>query len=91
LSYKAKRNTSVLCFWAVWLLVVHWLDVIWLVMPEVTGRGLALGGVDWLLVVLCTVAVLGLTAGWVIRVAARHSLVPAGDPRLTESLAFENM
>jgi len=91
LSHKAKRNTSVLCFWAVWLLVVHWLDVIWLVMPEVTGRGLALGGVDWLLVVLCTVAVLGLTAGWVIRVAARHSLVPAGDPRLTESLAFENM
>jgi hypothetical protein len=90
LSYKAKRNTRVLAFWAVWLLVIHWVDMIWLVMPEVTGRGLSFGAMDIFLLIVTFAGVGGLTAAGVIRTASQHSLVSMGDPRLSESLAFEN-
>jgi hypothetical protein len=92
LSYKAKRNTGVLAFWAVWLLVMHWLDVIWLVMPEVTGRlpEVGFGAGDVLLLITTLAGVVGIAAGGIIRLASHQSLVSMGDPRLSESLAFEN-
>jgi hypothetical protein len=90
LSYHAKRNVKVLAFWAVWLLVMHWLDVIWLVMPELTVRTGVFNAGDVLLLVATLVGVAGIAAGTVIRIASQHSLMSMGDPRLSESLAFEN-
>ena len=34
LSRDVKRRQRLLGFWAVWLLVMHWLDLYWLVMPQ---------------------------------------------------------
>jgi hypothetical protein len=46
LSRHAKRNKTVLAFWAAWLLVVHWVDVYWLVMPALQSEEFPLGLVD---------------------------------------------
>ena len=82
----AKRCKAVLSFWAVWLLAFHWLDMYYLVMPNVSVERLPLGAVD----LLVLVGLGGLYLAGLAGVAGHHSLVPARDPRLGESLAFEN-
>jgi hypothetical protein len=82
-----KRNGSTLAVGAVWLLVMHYVDLYWQVMPTLHPEGfspsildvgalLAAGG--------CFLA----TTTWLMR---RQALVPLRDPRIAESLAFENV
>jgi len=87
LSRQAKRRLGVLTFWAVWLLAAHLLDLYWLIMLNVPAPlGPASVGT-----VLAFVVGLGamffVTTVWFLQ---RASLVPVGDPRLAESLSFEN-
>jgi hypothetical protein len=86
LSRHIKRNQTLLVFWAVWLLVFHWIDIYWLIMPEYDGR-LHLGLVE----LLCFVGIGAIYLAAVIRIALRHKLRPIADPRLVEALAFENI
>jgi hypothetical protein len=86
LSRHIKRNKNLLVFWAVWLLVFHWLDLYWLVMPEMDGN-VHLGLVE----LLCFVGIGGVYVATLLKIAATHSLRPTADPRLADSLAFENM
>jgi len=86
LSRHVKRNQKTLLFWAIWMLVFHWLDLLWLIMPELDG-GFHLGIVE----VLCFLGIGGICLAAVLRIALRHSLRPVADPRLTESLAFQNI
>jgi hypothetical protein len=87
MSRYVKRRKRFLAFWCVWLLVAHFLDLYWLIMPEYGGEGIPFGLLD----VVCVVGVLGLMlAGWAL-LARRRSLVPLGDPALADSLRFENV
>ncbi|MCC7146285.1 MAG: hypothetical protein IT443_07545 [Phycisphaeraceae bacterium] len=86
LSRHVKRYRPTLVFWAGWLLVMHYLDLLWLVMPEF-GPQLTLGVVE--IGVLAWVA--GLYLAGAVYLAGKHDLAPSRDPRLPESLAFENM
>ncbi|MCX5659447.1 MAG: hypothetical protein NTW19_06950 [Planctomycetota bacterium] len=86
LSRHVKRNKNALCFFAVWMLVVHAVDMIWVVMPEM-GPGLKIGAVEIGLIV----ALLGVFCATVTTLLARHNLVPMQDPRLDESLALEGL
>ncbi|MCO6436288.1 MAG: quinol:cytochrome C oxidoreductase [Phycisphaerae bacterium] len=86
LSRHVKRNRFGLAFWSIWLLVFHWIDIWWLTMPEM-GPRIRFGLPE----VLTFVAVGGLfAAGW-IWTATRHALIPLRDPRLGDSLAFEDV
>jgi hypothetical protein len=85
MSRHVKRNKRSLAFWAIWILVVHYMDLFWLIYP--TGDGAVPFG---LLDVLCLVGVLGLFVGVSARRARGVNLIPTGDPRLADSLAFEN-
>lgn len=86
LSREAKRRKWLLAFWAVWLLVFHWLDLYWLVMPSLDAPGLPFGLID-----VCLILGLGsLYLAGVLVVAGQRSLIPVRDPRLPEALAFEN-
>ena len=71
---------------AAWVLAMHWFDLYWVVIPEVTPERAAPHVLDLTML-------LGL-GGLVVAVAVhqmrRHSLVPERDPRLTESLMFVN-
>jgi hypothetical protein len=86
LSREAKRRKRILYFWAVWILAFHWLDMYWLVAPSLEGPGLPFGPID-----LCLLAGLGcLYLAGLLRTARQGQLLPVRDPRLGESLAFEN-
>ncbi|NLF09492.1 MAG: hypothetical protein GX594_16160 [Pirellulaceae bacterium] len=65
---------------------MHWIDLYWLVMPTFAPDRLPLGIMNW----LCLSGVGCLFLAGVLWNARRRSLVPLGDPRLNESLAFEN-
>ncbi len=84
LPRSIKRSPGILFYPALWLLVMHYVDLYWLVMPEFGGA--VPRPVDVLLL-------LGMGGVWVAgaaRLASRHSLAPQRDPRLEESLTFEN-
>lgn len=86
LPREVKRRKNLLVFWAVWLLAFHWLDLAWLVMPQ-AGPGGLLGAV---VQVSLAVAMLCVLLAGTLHKARRWPVVPVGDPRLAESIAFEN-
>jgi hypothetical protein len=81
-----KRHGATLALGGGWLLAMHFLDLYWQVMPTLHPEGIRPSILDvaaFLAVGGCFVA----AAGWLMR---RQALVPLRDPRLAESLAFEN-
>ena len=68
------------------MLAAHWIDMYWLVMPSESPGGPTLAFVD----VACLVGVGCIYLAGVCQAAEGRSLVPRKDPRLAESLAFEN-
>jgi hypothetical protein len=82
-----KRNPASLAAASTWMLAMHLLDVYWVVIPSVHGVSARPGLVDLGCLLAVGGAFLGVF-GWVLR---RQALVPVGDPRLAESLAFENV
>ncbi|HSL81182.1 MAG TPA: hypothetical protein VLF66_00310 [Thermoanaerobaculia bacterium] len=88
LSRAVKRRRPLIAAAAVWLLLMHYLDLYWLVMPAVAADGaFAPHWLDLVTLVAMAGIVLGVF-GWLAR---RPALVPVADPRLPESLSFENM
>jgi hypothetical protein len=87
LSRHVKRNKGSLAFWAGLLLVMHWVDLYYLVMPQLFGQGPSFGLVD----IFCVIGMGGIYVALLVRVAGDRGLLPARDPRLGESLAFENI
>jgi hypothetical protein len=85
MSRHVKRNKRTLAFWAVWILVIHYVDLFWLVYPN-GAPDVPFGLVD----ILCLIGVVGLFIGISARRARGVNLIPTGDPRLADSLAFEN-
>jgi hypothetical protein len=86
ISRYAKRNRSLLGFWAIWILAAHWLDLYWLAMPELQPGGPTLNLMD----LLNLVGLAGFYLAGLAWLAGNRSLVPVRDPRLADSLAFEN-
>lgn len=88
LPRAAKRQKWPLAFWCVWLMVFHWIDMYWLVMPSLApGEAPPLSLIDPLL--LAGLGCLYLASA--VRTTGDRALVPLSDPRLGESLAFENI
>lgn len=90
LSRHMRRRPAVMFGWAAYLMVMHFIDMYWIVMPSVTES--PAGGVSGLLVtLLCTFGMVGLYFGAVLRAGGDAPLIPVRDPRLGESLAFHNV
>jgi hypothetical protein len=105
ISKWMKRAPLTLAIGAVWMLCFHYVDLYWLVMPEIphdlgnfskyselsqayAGTETHFGNpVNFLL----ALGVLGAVAAGTIGTLSRISLVPRKDPRLAESVRFENM
>jgi len=83
---RTKRNRPLLAIGCLWMLAVHWLDLFWLIKPAV-GAGPMPTLLD-LLAFLGTGGLFLATLAWLMR---KPATVPVGDPRLAESLSFENM
>lgn len=89
MSRHVRRRAGWVAAWSVYILVVHYIDVYWMIMPE-AGAGLG-GALGVLASVLSVIGMLALMLGLMLKVAEQGRVVPVRDPRLGESLAFENI
>jgi hypothetical protein len=83
MSRHVKGNRNAMIFWTIWMLVMHYVDLYWLVMPEF--RGSITFGLPELGTLLLVGSLYALGASYF---ATRTALVPVGDPRLKASLAI---
>ena len=89
MSIHVRRRPPLVFFWAVYILIVHYVDLYFIIMPE---AGLGAGGVMGVLAsLLCVLGMVGLLTGLVLMVAGRTKVMAVRDPRLPQSLAFENI
>ncbi|MBO6574923.1 MAG: hypothetical protein JJ896_05900 [Rhodothermales bacterium] len=82
----AKRLRPLLAFMAVWILVMHWFDFHWIVMPVLHADQAQFSPQDF----TAFAGITGVLVGLVVFRLSRHSMVPQGDPRLKHSLHFKN-
>ncbi len=84
MSRNVKRRLPLLAVGAACMVVMHVVEVYWVIMPNVGP--LAPNFVD----AACLLGVFGVYLAAVLRGMLDHSLVPVGDPRLSRALDFEN-
>jgi hypothetical protein len=82
-----KRDPFWLGFVAVWVLVFHYADLYWLIMPALGPEGVMPSRLDAALLL----AVASSYGAIVARACQVQPLFPKGDPRLAESIAFRNL
>jgi len=85
ISRFAKRRRKILAFWAFWIIVAQWINLYWVVMPEFSH--------SFTISLMDLTGFLGVGGIWfagITKLATGASLVPVKDPRLDESLRFEN-
>jgi len=87
LSRHIKRNPKTLVMGAVWILLVHFLDLHWLIMPNFHRGGFSFHPLD----ITTLLAVGCLLAAFILFRAKQVNLLATKDPRLKRSLAFENI
>jgi hypothetical protein len=84
MSRNVKRKVALLAIGAVCMIVMHVVEVYWVIMPSYGP--LAPNLTD----LACLLGVFGIYLAAVLRGMADYSLVPVGDPRLARALEFEN-
>jgi hypothetical protein len=86
MSRNVKRRLPLLLAGAGWMLLMHYVDVTWLVRPAHSPGAVPLSLMD-----LATfVGIGGVFCAALVRRLSAHALVPVKDPRLHESMSFEN-
>ena len=97
MSRHVRRNAKLVFGWSIYVLTMHFIDVYWMIMPEAhvalpDADPATMGGVVGILSsLLCVGGMLALMTGLVLRVAQQTKIVAVRDPRLGESIAFENI
>jgi hypothetical protein len=87
MSKHIKRNRATLALAAVWMLIMQWADMYYLVMPQIdSGKEFPFTLLD----VTIPIGFLGLFLIGLAFSLRGHSLIAEKDPRMPESLAFEN-
>lgn len=86
LSRWIKRSRKLLVFWAIWLLVMHWVDHWWVIMPNYSTPHPQLPTVE----LLCLIGIGGVAVGGAVLRATSQGLIASGDPRLSDSLGHVN-
>jgi hypothetical protein len=83
---QVKRRLGTLVFAAIYLLVICYIDVYWMVLPMLHKTGVVIHWLD-----ITTLFAVASVYGFVFWNRMRkHALVPVGDIRLVQSLAFKN-
>lgn len=94
LRQKAKKDMRQICAAACWVLLVHFIDIYWIIMPErgpsITDGGSMMMPYGLLLDILAFVTV-GSCMVWIfLRSIGNYSIYPSRDPRLLESARLVN-
>jgi hypothetical protein len=94
MSRHVKRRPGLLAFWALWQLTFVAVDMFWLTMPEMGSTTPNYYGPEIMQVVITACAIAGLGGallaayGWL---SGKAALRPTHDPRLADSLVFQNI
>ncbi len=87
MSRNVKRNPFHLLLWSIFLLLMCWVDLYWLIIPEVAPLNPAPGLID----LGCLIGVGGFFVFGAVKLSESFSVLAVKDPRLQESLAFHNI
>lgn len=93
MSRVLKRVKLVLTINCLWIIVVHLMDLYWLIMPAYPDPKVEHGPPYLSFALPDFLALTGMFLvffGGFLLILSRRKIIPAGDPRLFESLAFEN-
>lgn len=88
MSRAVRRNPSAMRGWATWMLLVHWMDLAYIILPQVRAESNV--AVTVLLALLATAGTLGVFAWAWLSSAAGKWLLPVQDPRLPIALSYHN-
>ena len=96
MSRHVRRNPKLVFGWGLYILCMHFVDVYWLIMPESGPIGshepATMGGVLGIIAsLLCVAGMAALLVGLVLKLASQTKVIAVRDPRLGESIAFENI
>jgi hypothetical protein len=86
ISRNVKRRLPMLRVGAMWMLLMHVVDIYWFVMPSFGQENFMVSWID----AACLLGVGGVYLAAVFYQMGKHPLIPVGDPRLARSLAFQN-
>jgi hypothetical protein len=86
MSRDTKRRLHLLAGFAVWMLVMHFGDLFWLVMPEYDQHEFTFHAMD----VFAFLGIGGLFIAWAAWRGSGVNLIPIRDPKLGKSIGFEN-
>ncbi|MCH2178599.1 MAG: quinol:cytochrome C oxidoreductase [Mariniblastus sp.] len=98
MARTVRRSKNFLFFATIYLLIMHWVDHFWIVMPQYTeittahtgpAAGLALS-FNPLVDIPCVIGMAGVFVALFCLIARDRPLVPLKDPRLGEALAHHN-
>jgi len=87
MSRSVRRNRNQLAVWCLFLLILHAVDLYWLIMPSESPTAAAPAIID----LLCMAGVCLLWLGFLLKRLLKTSLLSSGDPYLETSLAFHNV
>ncbi len=83
---NVKRNFVMMSIMSIWILVIHWIDIYWLVAPTIYHHAPHISWID----IGPTLAIGGIF-GWIFwRNLTAEPIVPIGDSRLENSIKFVN-
>jgi len=86
MTRASKRSGPWLIFISIWILVMHWIDIYWMVFPTHSPEGFFLSWMD-----LSLFIGLGALFFWIFwRKFILHPMIPAKDYRFPLSLVFKN-
>jgi hypothetical protein len=86
LSRDLKRNARRLVMVAWLLIIMRFIDLLWLIVPEFT-RGASPNPASYLVYAAATIGIGGIWLGWFFYQLRQRALVPYNDPQLSEALA----
>jgi hypothetical protein len=91
MARTVRRNKVYLFFASIYILVIHWLDHYWIVMPQALANAEFTFTANGMLAdVACAAGLIGLFLAIFFLISGNKPLVPVRDPRLAESLHYHN-
>jgi len=81
-----KRNLTILTFFAIWIFIMHWIDIFWVVMPNLHQHDLHFSWMD----LTAMLGIGGIFFWYFLNKFYKHALVAVGDPRLDISIKMKN-
>ncbi len=89
LSRVPKRNITMMTVMSIWMLVIHWVDLYWIILPNFNHH-FHFSLIESVLNIATFLAVGGLFFAYFWFTFISQSIIPINDPKLKDSIKFVN-